>query len=109
MKKKQKFLKPSFAFLLFFTFSMLVIGCGDKNTTKANTEKTESKQLMEKNSLNVNEADVAAISESVPLSINPTFDDEIHPEEWMQLVEDIKSTLNKIEADKQALQSRKPR
>ena len=112
MKKKQKFLKPSFVLLLFFTFSILVIGCGDKDTTKANTEKTESKQLIEKNSLNANnEAEVIRVDASgTEGSQEFPVEDEIHLDKWMQLVKDIKSTLGEMDKEsKQVLRTSEPR
>ena len=93
MKKKQKLLKAVFTFLLFCTFPMLVIGCGDKDVTKAKTEKIEGKHL-----LNANEADVVVINTSGSESSQVfPIDDEIQLDEWMLLVKDIKSTLGEME------------
>ena len=94
MKKKQKLLKSVFTLLLFCTFSMLFIGCGEKGESKFQTEKVEGKQLMEKNSLN--EVVKVNASDSEELQVFPV-DDEIRLDEWMLLVKDIKSTLGEME------------
>ncbi|MFQ5687157.1 MAG: hypothetical protein ACE5GV_10895 [Candidatus Scalindua sp.] len=104
--KKQKFLKPYFVFLLLFTFSMLVIGCGENSESKVQTERVEGRQLMKENSTHANEADVVVVntSDSESSRVFPV-DDEIRLDEWMQLVKDIKSTLGKMDDEsKQVLQ-----
>ncbi|KHE92267.1 MAG: hypothetical protein SCABRO_01983, partial [Candidatus Scalindua brodae] len=109
--KKQKFVKPHFALLLFFTFPMLVIGCVKNGESKVQTEGVESKQRMEKNGLNTNDADVVVIntSGSNSFQVSPV-EDEIHLDEWMQLVKDIKSTLGEMEeVNRQVLQTNEPR
>lgn len=110
--KKQKFLKPYFALLLFFTFSMLVIGCGENSESKVQTGKVEGRQLMKENSLlEANKADVVLINTSGSEASQAfPIDDEIHLDEWMQLVKDIKSTLGEMEeVNKQVLQMSGPR
>jgi hypothetical protein len=110
MEKKQTFLKPRFALLLFFTFSMLVIGCVENGESKIQTERVDGRQ-MEKNSLNANEADVVIVNTSDSES-PPVFpvEDEVHLDEWIQLVNDIKSTLGEMkEVSKQVLQTSEPR
>ena len=111
MEKKQKLLKSVFTFSLFCTFSMLFFGCGEKDATKNKTEKVGGKQLLMKDSLSANEAEVVLInaSGSEASQVFPV-EDEIHLDEWMQLVKDIKSTLGEMEEEsKQVLQTSKPR
>ncbi|MBC8550443.1 MAG: hypothetical protein H8D23_12430 [Candidatus Brocadiales bacterium] len=111
MKKKQKFLKPHLALLLFFTFAMPVIGCVENGESKIQTEGVESKQRMEKNGLNTNDADVVVINTSGSKSSQVfPVEDEMHLDEWMQLVKDIKSTLGEMEKEnRQVLQTGEPR
>jgi len=109
--KKQMFFKSCFALLLFFTFAMLVIGCWEDGESKVQTERVEGKPLMDKNSLNANEAEVVVINTS-GLKSSQVFavEKEIKLNEWMQLVKDIKSTLGEMEKEsKQVLQTSKPR
>lgn len=82
MEDKQTFLKPWFALLLFF--SLLVIGCGEKDKPKVQTERVEGKQEMGNNSTHSN-TELAQIN------------DQIQFEQWQQLVKELKSTLGKME------------
>ena len=89
MKNKRSVLKLCIALLLFFAFSMLFIGCGENGGSKVQTERVETKQPAENNSLDAN---------------------EIHLDEWRQLVKDIKSTLGDMdEIRERAEQVSKPR
>jgi len=108
---KHQFLKPCFVFLVLFTTSMLVIGCWEDGETKVQNERVESRQLMEKDGLNAKEADAVVINTSgSELSQIFQVKDEIHLDEWMQLVKDIKSTLGEMEeVSNQVLQTSEPR
>lgn len=109
--KKQEFFKLCFAFLMIFTFSMLVIGCGENGESKFQTEKVEGKQPMEGGSNYTNEVEVVRVdtSGSEASQIFPV-EDEIQIDEWMLLVKDIKSTLGEMEeVSKQVLQTSEPR
>jgi hypothetical protein len=104
---KHHFLKPCFVVLVLFAFSMLFIGCWEDGESNLQTERVESKQLMEKNGLNTNDADVVVISTlgSKSSQVFPV-EDEIHLDEWTQLVKDIESTLGEMEeVSKQVLQT----
>jgi hypothetical protein len=70
MKKKHRFLKPFFALLLFFAFSMLVFGCGNKGESRGQTKKVEGKQLMEGSSAYIKEVTVACLSETHRHEVN---------------------------------------
>ncbi|MBT5307604.1 MAG: hypothetical protein HOL31_21305 [Candidatus Scalindua sp.] len=100
MKKRQIFSNPCLALLLFFTFSMLVIGCGRKNATKAKTVKAEGKKLMENNSDNTNKD---SMDEGDPSEINTTqstlINGQIQIEEWKQLLGDLRNALGDIKKD----------
>jgi hypothetical protein len=105
--KKQRYLRSCFVFLVLFTFSMLIFGCGDNGVSKLQTERVESKQLKEESSAHANEADAVVINTSGSgLSQIFPVEDEIQLDEWMQLVKDIKSTLGEMEeVSKQVLQT----
>jgi hypothetical protein len=78
--KKQKFLSSCFVFLLIFTFSMLVFGCGGKDESKIQTKKIEGKQLMEKNSTHASEAEVIRVDSSGPdmaMFLSPVWHKEL--------------------------------
>ncbi len=97
MKKKQKFLKSVFTFLLFCTFSMLVFGCGNKGESTVQTERVEGKHLMETNIAyaskeSKDEDDTPDTNKSQEIQIN----DQIQMEQWKQLVEELKTTLGDI-------------
>ena len=91
MKKKYKFLKPCIALLLFFAFSMLVVGCGKNGESKA--------QITEENIANTRTESVTEVSApKMSTSQKPPINDQIQMEQWAQLIGDIKTALGDISA-----------
>ena len=84
-------------FLLVITFSFCVLGCGGKYEAEIQTEQIEDNLSIEKDSNYINEVSVAENNTpDVKVSRVVLVSDQIHLEQWKQLVEELKTTLGEI-------------
>jgi hypothetical protein len=97
MKKRQIFLNPCMALLLFLPLLILVIGCERKSKIDNHVNIVEDKQLMGNNTVyDSRDSREKDTSSEINTSQTIQIKDQIQMEQWRQLIGDIKTTLSDI-------------
>jgi hypothetical protein len=99
--KQQEFFKLWLMFLMFFTSSMLIFGCGNKQdgefASDKDTQVTEENIAVNKKGLELKDDEESMLHSSL---------NQIDLDKWKQLVEDLKNALGEMEeVSKEVLQT----